>query len=45
VKDDLQAGKTPDDPTDEMKVKDLCNRFLTAKLRKVVVPYLRCTTG
>jgi hypothetical protein len=33
--DDLQAGRTPRVAGDGMLVKDLCNRFLTAKQRKV----------
>jgi integrase len=32
--DDLHAGRTPRVKTDELTVADLCNRFLTAKLRK-----------
>lgn len=34
VADDLHAGKTPRASTDGLTVADLCNRFLTAKLRK-----------
>lgn len=33
--DDLQAGRTPRVPGDGLTVADLCNRFLTSKLRKV----------
>jgi integrase len=33
--DDLQAGRTPRVKGDWLTVADLCNRFLTAKLRKV----------
>jgi integrase len=33
--DDLHAGRTPRAKGDGLTVKDLCNRFLTAKLRKV----------
>jgi integrase len=32
--DDLHAGRTPRVKTDGLTVADLCNRFLTAKLRK-----------
>jgi integrase len=32
--DDLHAGRTPRVQSDELTVADLCNRFLTAKLRK-----------
>ena len=34
VADDLHAGRTPRVQTDGLTVTDLCNRFLTAKLRK-----------
>jgi hypothetical protein len=34
VADDLHAGRTPCASTDGLTVADLCNRFLTAKLRK-----------
>jgi integrase len=34
VADDLHAGRTPRVKTDGLTVADLCNRFLTAKLRK-----------
>jgi integrase len=34
VADDLHAGRTPRAQTDGLTVADLCNRFLTAKLRK-----------
>src|SRR5581483_9632412 len=34
VADDLHAGRTPRIQGDGLKVKDLCNAFLTAKLRK-----------
>jgi integrase len=34
VADDLHAGRTPRTKTDGLTVADLCNRFLTAKLRK-----------
>src|SRR5437762_4157433 len=34
VADDLHAGKTPRVKSDGLTVGDLCNRFLTAKLRK-----------
>lgn len=33
--DDLHAGRTPRPKTDELTVADLCNQFLTAKLRKL----------
>jgi integrase len=33
--DDLHAGRTPRVKTDGLTVADLCNRFLTAKLRKL----------
>jgi integrase len=33
--DDLHAGRTPRLQNDGLTVKDLCNQFLTAKLRKV----------
>src|SRR5262245_37165181 len=33
-KDDLYAGRTPRAPGDGLTVADLCNHFLTAKLRK-----------
>ena len=33
--DDLHAGRTPRVKADGLTVADLCNRFLTAKLRKV----------
>jgi integrase len=33
--DDLHAGRTPRLQTDELTVADLCNRFLTAKTRKL----------
>jgi integrase len=35
VADDLHAGRTPRVENDGLTVADLCNRFLTAKLRKV----------
>jgi integrase len=35
VADDLHAGRTPRTKTDGLTVADLCNRFLTAKLRKL----------
>jgi integrase len=35
VADDLHAGRTPRVQSDGLTVTDLCNRFLTAKLRKV----------
>jgi integrase len=35
VRDDLHAGRTPRVNADGLTVKDLCNRFLTAKMRKV----------
>src|SRR4051812_4542802 len=35
VVDDLHAGQTPRVNTDGLTVKDLCNRFLTAKKRKL----------
>src|SRR5215813_12779921 len=35
VADDLHAGRTPRVNRDGLTVADLCNRFLTAKLRKV----------
>jgi integrase len=35
VADDLHAGRTPRVKTDGLTVADLCNAFLTAKLRKV----------
>jgi integrase len=35
VRDDLHAGRTPRTKGDGLTVADLCNRFLTAKLRKV----------
>src|SRR4051794_23853080 len=35
VADDLHAGRTPRVKSDGLTVADLCNRFLTAKLRKV----------
>ncbi len=35
VADDLHAGRTPRVQGDGLTVADLCNRFLTAKLRKV----------
>jgi|SRR5579883_80085 len=35
VADDLHAGRTPRIKGDGLTVADLCNRFLTAKLRKV----------
>src|SRR5215813_10574168 len=34
VADDLHTGRTPRAKTDGLTVADLCNRFLTAKLRK-----------
>lgn len=34
VRDDLHAGRTPRVASDALTVADLCNRFLTAKLRK-----------
>jgi integrase len=34
-KDDLYAGRTPRTPTDRLSVVDLCERFLTAKFRKL----------
>jgi integrase len=34
VADDLHAGRTPRVKSDALTVADLCNRFLTAKLRK-----------
>src|ERR1700758_4184068 len=34
VADDLHAGRTPRVKTGSLKVKDLCNRFLTAKYHK-----------
>ena len=34
VADDLHAGRTPRVQSDGLTVADLCNRFLTAKLRK-----------
>src|SRR3990172_2238301 len=33
-KDDLLTGRTPRVPTDGLVVRDLCNRFLTAKQRQ-----------
>src|SRR5262245_38875884 len=35
VADDLHAGRTPRAKSDGLTIADLCNRFLTAKLRKV----------
>jgi integrase len=35
VADDLHAGRTPRVNWDQLSVAELCNRFLTAKLRKV----------
>jgi integrase len=35
VADDLHAGRTPRTKTDGLTVAELCNRFLTAKLRKL----------
>src|SRR5262249_36494960 len=35
VRDDLHAGRTPRVKGDGLTVSDLCNRFLTAKLRKL----------
>ena len=35
VADDLHAGRTPRVQSDGLTVADLCNRFLTARLRKV----------
>src|SRR5215470_4637193 len=35
VADDLHAGRTPRVTKDGLTVADLCNRFLTAKVRKV----------
>ena len=35
VRDDLHAGRAPRAKRDGLTVEDLCNRFLTAKLRKV----------
>src|ERR687884_1308289 len=35
-RDDLHAGRTPRVTGDGLTVADLCNRFLTAKLRKHV---------
>ncbi len=35
VADDLHAGRTPRVQTDGLTVADLCNRFLTAKLRQL----------
>jgi integrase len=35
VADDLHAGRTPRVKDDGLQLADLCNRFLTAKLRKV----------
>lgn len=35
VRDDLHAGRTPRVQADGLTVKELCNRFLTSKLRKV----------
>ena len=35
VADDLHTGRTPRVRDDALKLADLCNRFLTAKLRKV----------
>jgi integrase len=35
VADDLHAGRTPRIAWDELTVAELCNRFLTAKLRKL----------
>ncbi len=35
VADDLHAGRTPRVKSDGLTVADLCNRFLTAKMRKV----------
>src|SRR5215218_844681 len=35
VADDLHAGRTPRVQADGLTVADLCNRFLTSKLRKV----------
>ena len=35
VADDLHAGRTPRADRNGLQVKDLCNHFLTAKLRKV----------
>src|SRR5262245_14880684 len=34
VRDDLHAGRTPRGKGDGLTVADLCNRFLTSKLRK-----------
>ena len=34
-REDLYAGRTPRVPSDGLTVKDLCNRFLTAKTQKV----------
>jgi integrase len=35
VADDLHAGRTPRVKSDALTIADLCNRFLTAKLRRV----------
>lgn len=35
VREDLHAGRTPRTSADGLTMKDLCNRFLTAKLRKI----------
>src|SRR5436305_11897137 len=35
VADDLHAGRTPRVKSDGLTVADLCNRFLTARMRKV----------
>lgn len=43
VRDDLHAGRTPRTKGDGLTVKDLCNRFLTAKLRKVEAGELSTT--
>ena len=43
VRDDLHAGRTPRATGDGLTVKDLCNRFLTAKLRKVEAGELTTT--
>src|SRR5262245_2567236 len=40
VADDLHAGRTPQPDTDALTVADLCNHFLTAKLRLVEVKQL-----
>ena len=41
VADDLHAGRTPRVQSDGLTVADLCNRFLTAQLRKVESGELR----